>query len=172
MEGVMLQQRTLFEDMFDFIRDFDELRCRMEEMRARPGEALASRKPITTGLTRREFLPAVECFTRGERLVLRAELPGVDPHDVELSILGDQMILRGEKKDVRRVDEKDLFLRETRHGRFERSFSLPRGVKTDQIEARFENGVLEVTLPAGKAESARKIPIEIVETGRSPVKAA
>jgi HSP20 family protein len=117
----------------------------------------------SAGLGRGGF-PSVESFRRGESLVLRAELPGVDPKNLDISVEDGTLTLRGEKNLDREEKEQDVFMREVYYGRFERAFTVPRHVKPDQIQARFENGVLEVTLPARALEDAgRKVPIQITE---------
>jgi HSP20 family protein len=163
----MLRRSGVFDELYDLFSEFDRLfRRTMRPYRELIGEtalaprALPSRSDVS-------FLPAMECFHRDNTLVLRAELPGVDPKDVEVSIVGNQVFLRGEKKQETRVEEKDLFFREFSQGRFERSFTLPEGTKTDQVKASFQNGVLEVTLPAGTAVKPRTIPIEIGGGGKS-----
>jgi HSP20 family protein len=90
----------------------------------------------------------------------------VDPKDIEVMITGTQLFLRGEKKEDHKVDEKDLFFQEVSRGRFERTFALPEGVKADQVKALFNNGVLELTMPSGMIEQARKVPVELGEVGK------
>ena len=114
----------------------------------------------------------MECFTKDKQLTLKVELPGVDPKDVEVSVMGNQLVLKGEKKQDHTVEEKDLFFREIARGRFERSFTLPDGVKKEQVKAIFTNGVLEVCLPAEGMEIAKKVPIEVAEIGKKGFKAA
>ena len=168
----MIHRLGTFDEMFDLFRDVDRLlrRPTWHGMEL-PGENFSMPRalPVATGKT--PFFPAVECFTRDKMLVLRAELPGVDPKDVEVSITGNQVFLRGEKKEEHKADEKDFFFREISHGEFERTFSLPEGVKADQIKASFLNGVLELSMPSGVLEQTRKVPIEIGE-GTKKVKAA
>lgn len=119
-----------------------------------------------TGLTRGGF-PSVESFRRGDSLVIRAEVPGVDPKSLDISVDNGTLTLRGEKKLDREEKDQDLYVREVFYGRFERAFSVPRHVKPEQIQARFDNGVLEVSLPAKALEDAgRKVPIQIAQ-GRS-----
>lgn len=105
--------------------------------------------------------PAVECFTRKNEMVFRAEMPGVDPSDVELTVQGDRLTVRGETKTQHKVEEADYFFREVDYGRFERTFELPEGVTAEEVKASFKNGVLEVTVPAKSLPAATKVPIEI-----------
>jgi HSP20 family protein len=144
----MIQKLGRFDDMFDMVRDFDRF----------------FRRPSWSLVPAYHFRPAVECFTRDKMLVLKVELPGVDPKDVEVSITGAQVFIRGEKKEEKKVDEKEYFFREIARGRFERSFSLQEGAKAEQLKASFRNGVLELTMPLAAIEPSRRIPIEAGET--------
>ena len=168
----MLRRHNVFDEMFDIFRDFDNLyRRALGQYRELPGEVTGMRSLLPTTALRGEFFPAVECYTKDKQLILRAELPGVDPKDVDVSVVGDQLILKGEKKEEAKVDEKDLFFQEISRGRFERTFPLPEGIKKEQVKATFTNGVLEVVLPALAIEAARKVPIEVME-GKKAIKAA
>jgi HSP20 family protein len=117
--------------------------------------------------------PAVESFRRGNEIVLRAELPGVDPKDLDMSLVDNQLVIRGEKREEHRQDDAEVLLREVSYGRFERSFTLPRGVKAEQLKASFNNGVLEVTLPAqGLEEAGKSVPIQISDGTQKKSKSA
>jgi len=168
----MIQKSGRFDELFDLFQDFDHLfRRTMWQTRELPGESSSYRRALPVVPMKAAFHPSVECFTRDKQLVLRAELPGVDPKDIEVMVTGTQLFLRGEKKEDHKVDEKDLFFQEVSRGRFERTFALPEGVKADQVKASFNNGVLELTMPSGMIDQARKVPIELGEAGKF-VKAA
>lgn len=119
-----------------------------------------------------EFMPAVECYTKEKMLILKAELPGVDPKAIEVAIVGNMLTIKGEKREERKVEEENVYFREISRGRFERTFELPEGVRKDQINAVFQNGVLEIVLPAAGIEASRKVPVEVVEIGKKSIKAA
>lgn len=108
-------------------------------------------------------LPAVETFMRGNELVIRADLPGVDPKDVELSIEGDRLILRAERKteQAKGGKEDQYTSNEVRYGRFERMLTLPQGVDPESVKATYEHGVLEVTMQAPKDAMSKKVPITV-----------
>jgi HSP20 family protein len=109
----------------------------------------------------RPWTPAVEVMQRDGNLVLRAELPGLKPEDVKLEITDDAIVLEGERKDEREENKGGLHVTERRYGRFYRAIPLPDGAKTDDARARFENGVLEVTIPTEEPKSKRReIPIQ------------
>lgn len=132
-------------------------------LRLLPAAAVACR-PAALQPSSRSGYPAVEVVRDGDNLVFRAELPGVSLDDLEVNVADGRLTVRGEKKEKK---DADVFYRELYRGSFERSFVLPKGVKTDEIQARFHNGVLTVTLPGVAArEGARRVPIRI-EGGKS-----
>lgn len=169
----MLRRYTPFNEMFGSMwKEFEDLRNTLDEFRKFPAEVSRPRRMLPLGLMKTEVVPAVECFTRDKQFILRVELPGVDPKDVEVSITGNQLMIKGEKKEEKKIEETDLLFQEIAHGTFERTFALPEGLKLDQIKATFTNGVLELTMPAEKLETLRKVPIEYVEPGKKVIKAA
>ena len=107
------------------------------------------------------FVPSVETFVRDGVLTVRADLPGIEPKDVELSVEGDRLTMKGERKESGERKERDLVYREVRYGRFERTVSLPHGVDPDSIKATYHDGVLEVTMKAPKELVAKKVPITV-----------
>jgi HSP20 family protein len=106
------------------------------------------------------FLPAIESYVKEGSLVVRADVPGLDPKDIDVSILGNVLTVKGERKSEQEVKKEDYLRREVSYGSFERRMTLPEGTETDKVKASFRNGVLEVTLPLGKEAVARKVPIE------------
>jgi len=123
------------------------------------------------GLTRRsggqqrsqvsEWAPAVDVLQREGNLVVRAELPGVKPEDVDITVHDRVLTISGERGAEREVERGGYFVRERRHGSFRRSMTLPEGVEEDRIRARFEDGVLEVTLEGAAAvREPRRIQVE------------
>jgi len=121
--------------------------------------------------TDRGWTPPVEWLTRGNELILRAELPGVDPAHVEVNVNGRQLTLSGEKKS-HEAQEDNVHYRETVQGRFSRTFTLPEEVKPEQIKVAFNNGVLEISMPAHAAVKERKVPIEVDSGQRKTIQAA
>lgn len=106
-----------------------------------------------------EVVPAVESFMRGDELVLRADLPGIDPKAVELNLEGDRLTIKGERKAVEEDAEKHY--REVAYGRFERTVTLPAGIDADSIKAAYRDGVLEVTMRAPKGLVSKKVSITV-----------
>jgi HSP20 family protein len=115
------------------------------------------------GLSTRTWVPAVDMFHRGDDLVIRAELPGIDPdNDVDITFQEGVLTIRGERRHEERTDGEGMHGFESAVGSFSRSVALPDGVKEEDIRARYENGILEVVVP-GVAEmtGAKRIPIEV-----------
>lgn len=103
----------------------------------------------------------VEDFHEEGAYVLRAELPGIDPEkDVEVTIEGDMLTIRGE----RREESKEKNRREFHYGTFRRSVSLPAGTRPEEITASYTDGVLEVRVPTLTKETpSMKIPVQRTE---------
>ena len=106
------------------------------------------------------FVPAVESFVKDGTLVVKADVPGLEPKDIEVTVLGNVLTLKGERKSESEVKKEDYLKREVSYGSFERRMTLPEGTQTDQVKATFKQGVLEITLPLGKEAVAKKVPIE------------
>ena len=108
-----------------------------------------------------EWAPAVDATTKNGDLVIRAELPGVKPEDVDISLHGNVLTISGERKAEQEEERGGYYLRERRYGSFSRSFSLPQGTDESKVRARYEHGVLEVTVEgAGTIEEPKRIQIE------------
>ena len=105
------------------------------------------------------WAPAVDIFERGDDLVIRTEIPGVEKGDIDIDVENTKLTIRGERKRDKEFDEKNAYRMERVYGRFARSFNLPRTVDSSRISAIYKDGVLELTLP--KAEEAKPKRIEI-----------
>ena len=106
-----------------------------------------------------EWAPSVDISETKDNFVVKAELPGLDTEDVNVSISGDILTIKGEKrKETEDKDEHHHYI-ERYAGSFQRVFQLPSGVKGDGIEATFNKGILKITLP--KVEEAKKKEIKI-----------
>lgn len=102
--------------------------------------------------------PSLDVTETAEEILVKAELPGVEPKEVELTIDGDVLTLKGEKR-YEKTDEKS-HVRERGFGSFQRSVSLPGPVAPDEAKAEFVNGVLVVRLKKSAEALARRIPVE------------
>ncbi|MBN2469004.1 MAG: Hsp20/alpha crystallin family protein [Deltaproteobacteria bacterium] len=94
-----------------------------------------------------------------DNFIVGAEIPGLEAKDVNLTISGDLLTIKGEKKKETEEKDEHCYCTERYYGAFQRVFQLPSNVQADKIEAAFDKGVLNVTIP--KAEEARRKQIEI-----------
>lgn len=110
---------------------------------------------------------SVNSFVKDGVYHILAEVPGVDRKDLDVSIDGHILTIRGERKLARETKEQEFMLREWRSGTFVRRLTLPEGVDTEKIHASCKEGVLEITLPMTVAAAGRKVAIEGSETKTS-----
>lgn len=103
--------------------------------------------------------PAMDLVERDGEYEVQAELPGLTIKDVEVKLSEGMLTIRGEKSAERKEDEENYHLHERSYGEFQRCFRLPNGIDPDKVEARFENGVLNVRIP--KSAEARKMERKI-----------
>ncbi len=115
------------------------------------------------GLRETEWYPAMESIISKGSLIIKTELPGVDPKDVDISIVGNQLIVKGERKVAKEMKEEECLFREISYGAFERSMTLPEGVDTSKVHAKYSDGILEITMPVPKELAAKKVEIEYKE---------
>jgi HSP20 family protein len=102
---------------------------------------------------------AIDMYETKDDVMVRAALPGVKPEQVEVTITGDTLTIRGESKEENEVKEENYVRKERRYGSFTRCITLPSGVKADKAEATFENGVLTLKIP--KTEEAKPKTIKV-----------
>ena len=106
-----------------------------------------------------EWMPSMDLTETKDKLVVKAELPGLEAKDVELGITDDILSIRGEKKEGTENKDEHHFFIERYCGTFERKIKLPAPVKTDKIDATFDKGILTINMP--KSEEGRKKEIKI-----------
>jgi HSP20 family protein len=107
-----------------------------------------------------KWSPAVDMAESDKELTVRAELPGIDPKDLEISVTGNQLVLSGEKHEATEHDGKDYYHSETRYGSFRRVMPLPEGIDTEKVEAQYANGVLTLRLPKTAAAATKRIEVK------------
>jgi HSP20 family protein len=106
-----------------------------------------------------EWLPSVDISETKDKLLVRAELPGMDAEDINVTISGDILTIKGEKKQEKEREDEHYYCSESYSGSFQRTIRLPVNIKTDKVDATFEKGILQIALP--KTEEAKKKEIEI-----------
>lgn len=112
---------------------------------------------------RTAWTPRVDIFETTDNLVLEAELPGMKPEDVDVSIENNTITLKGERNFEKKEENENYHRVERSYGSFTRSFTLPRNVISDEAKAEFKNGILQINLPKREEEKARKIEIKAVD---------
>jgi len=106
--------------------------------------------------------PSVDVLTRGDDLVVTAELPGIKPDEVNVEVEGNNLLISGETRTERENKDQGYWYSERRFGSFYRSIPLPPGINADNAQASFNNGVLEITLPgAARSLQSQRRRIEI-----------
>lgn len=145
-----LLPRKSFREMERLNHLFDHMIDRMYAERLWPAEF-----EIETGA----YVAPVECFMRNSNCVVGADVPGMEPKDVEVSLLGNALTIKGERKRKEEVTKEDYLRKEIAYGAFERRLTLPESVEADKVKAEFKNGVIEVTVPLAKEMATKKIPL-------------
>ncbi len=115
--------------------------------------------PVRDQESLQAWAPPVDIYETEKEIVLKADLPDVKAEDVDIRLENNVLTLRGERRFEKDVKEENYYRVERQYGSFSRTFSLPGTVDADKIDARYENGVLHVTLP--KREEARPKQIRI-----------
>lgn len=151
---------------------FNELATLHEEMDEFFRKTIGAMGGLTHGFWGGEaWGPTVESFVKEGNLVVRCEVPGMEPKDIDISIVGNTLTIKGERKASKEAKKEDYFISEVRYGSFERTLTLPEGVKIDNIRANYKNGILEIAMPVEKAALPRKVTIEM-EGAREELKKA
>jgi len=151
----LVPRDPLFQDLFDFRRDFDQIFNRLMLNKPIWQENYIPEKGF-------EFLPPVETYLDREakKYICRIALPGIEPKDVEINVLGNMLTIKGERKYTHIAKEFDFFNEEIVYGKFERELQLPEGILPEKLVAEYHNGVLEITAPVTVAALPRKVEIK------------
>jgi HSP20 family protein len=136
-------------------RELEDVERRFDEIFGRPTlPSLWWRFPEETA-----WIPALDVFEKDNKLVVKAEIPGMKEEDIDVSVVGDTLTIKGERKAETEVKDEDYYRCERSYGSFFRSIPLPSAVDANKIEASYENGVLEVTLPKTAAAKRKKVKV-------------
>lgn len=103
-----------------------------------------------------DWVPAIETSTRDGKLIVEADLPGLGVDDVIVEVEDGVLTISGERREEREVDEDGFRRTERRYGRFTRSIALPEGAQEDEVQASFNNGVLEIAIPMPTQNQQRR----------------
>jgi HSP20 family protein len=103
----------------------------------------------------------LDAYHTPESLVIKAAIPGVKPQEVDVTVTGNTLTIRGEARSEEEVEERSYLMRERRYGAASRTVTLPRGLKTDEIEATYDEGVLTLTIPKTEDAKPRAIKVNV-----------
>ena len=137
---------------------FDEMMSMRESM-DRLFEDFFSRRPRQAGPL--VWQPAVEIWETDTDIMVKAELPGIDPKNVEVNVTGDVLTIKGEAKTAQEEKRRNYYRRELRYGAFQRAIALPIEVKGDEAKATFRHGILEVKVPKAERVRPRSVKVEV-----------
>lgn len=110
-------------------------------------------------LTPQAWMPPVDIYETDDSIVLKAELPGINPDDVEVRVEDNTLYLKGERKFEKETQQGNLHRVERSYGTFNRSFALPGSIEADKVQAKYKDGILTLTMP--KREEAKPKTIKI-----------
>jgi HSP20 family protein len=147
-------------------REFERFRNEFDEMIERMGfgRDWLARLPLSRGVFsdwEAPARPAIETRVENDKFVVRADLPGVDPKDVDIKVVGDVLTIKGSREEKQETKKADYFRREIRYGSFERSISLPEGIEAEDLKATYHDGVLELAAPMPKEKMPKDVKIQV-----------
>jgi HSP20 family protein len=137
---------------------FDEMMSIRESM-DRLFEDFFSRRPRQAGPL--VWQPAVEISETETEIIVKAELPGIDPKNVEVNVTGDVLTIKGEAKAEQEDKRRNYYRRELRYGSFQRMIALPIEVKGDETKATFRHGILEIKVPKAERVRPKAVKVEV-----------
>ena len=103
---------------------------------------------------------ALDVVEKDDKFVVSASLPGIDPDDLDISVSGNTLSIKGEIREEQEKEEGEYHLHERRYGNFARSITLPTSINPKNIEANYVNGVLKLHLPKSEEAKPRRIPVK------------
>jgi HSP20 family protein len=120
--------------------------------------------------TARPWSPPVDIFETEDALVLKADLPDVNPEDIEVQVENQTLTIRGQRKFEQQADKGGFHRIERSYGTFVRTFTVPTTVDTEKVQADYKNGVLTITLPKKEAAKPRQVKIGVNASQGQPAK--
>ncbi len=145
-------------DQWNPSRDLERLRHEFDDLLERFG---VEHGGLLKEWQSRTLRPAIESYVDGDKFTVRVELPGVDPKDVDVKVTGGVLAVKGSREEKHETTKRDFYRREFRYGSFERSITLPEGMKADDLKASFHDGVLELTAPMPKEALPKEVKVQI-----------
>ena len=140
-------------------RELRELEHEMDRMFGLTKWPVAERG--TTGLLEGIWSPSVDVYQTDDKIVVKADVPGLDKKDFDIAVVDHHLTIKGERKHENEVKEENYHRTERVYGTFERSFELPATVDTEKIQAEYKDGVLELTLPKKEEAKPKQIAVKV-----------
>lgn len=156
----LVPRSDLFQDLFDFRRDFDQIFNRM--LNGWPAGEGQGAEP------RAGFAPTIEAYVdkSSRSYHCRISLPGVDPKNVQIHAQGNTLSIAGERRATHKASDVEFLQSEIWYGAFERTLTLPEGVEVEKFNAEYHNGVLEISAPVAASVLPRRIEIKTTPAAR------
>jgi HSP20 family protein len=142
---------------WDPFRDLTTIQDRMNRLFQETMARQRGQEEIEVG----QWSPAVDIYETGDRIVLRADLPGLEQREIEVRVDDNTLTLRGDRKASGDIKPEEFHRAERPHGPFLRSFTLPPNIDQGGIRAVHKNGVLEIVLPKKREATAASIRVEV-----------
>ncbi|HEX2103463.1 MAG TPA: Hsp20/alpha crystallin family protein [Solirubrobacteraceae bacterium] len=146
------QQRQRFHGLFDTVAELNRMR---EFWRA------GVESPVESGTHATAWIPRMDIFNRGDDLIIRCELAGVAPHEVDVSLEHGALTIFGERTGAPEEPDTTFYVRERHFGSFRRTINLPEGIQRSSIDASLDEGLLEITVAGGCAAARAPEHIDI-----------
>jgi len=102
----------------------------------------------------------IDMYQTTDEVIVEAALPGIKPEEVDITITGDTLTIKGETKAEENIKREDYLYQEHRYGTLSRSVTLPRGLNTDKAKAGFDNGILTLTIPKSEKTKPKQIKVK------------
>jgi HSP20 family protein len=145
-----------FRDLAPF-SDFDRMRREMDRLWDSFVDGTVERRAKEESV----WLPSVDVSETKNDLVIKAELPGMDPKDIDITLSDGHLMIKGQKKHEKEEKDEDYHFVERSYGSFVRAVHLPKEVKHDKINASYKNGVLKIVLPKSEEAKTKEVKIKV-----------
>ena len=145
-----------FRDLAPF-NDFDSMRREMDRLWDSLYEGTVEGRPREDSV----WLPSVDVSETKSDIVVKAELPGMDPKDIDVSLSDGHLMIKGQKKHEKEEKDEDYHFVERSYGSFVRAVHLPKQVKNEKISASYKNGVLKIVLPKSEEAKTKEVKIKV-----------
>ena|SRR5690242_10197821 len=148
---------SFFED-WDPAKDLERFRTEIDDLLERFSirPFLPLREAKRAALT-----PTLESYVDDGKFIVRLDMPGVDPKDIEVNVTEGMLTVRAKREETQEVKKKDYLRREVRYGSIERAMALPKGIKAEDLKAAYGDGVLELTAPLPKEIAAKQVKVPV-----------